>query len=148
MKTFEVTASNEMYARAQAVIPGGIYGHYGYSVRDSGPKFFSKSDGAHFWDLDGNKYIDYMCAYGPMILGYGNRVVEEAADKQLRQGNTVSLASPIMVALAETLVDMVSAADWALFGKNGGDSTALVSQLSASFTSQLASSARRSVLEQ
>jgi glutamate-1-semialdehyde 2,1-aminomutase len=134
MKTFEVSKSNDMLERAKSVIPGGIYGHYGFSVRDTGPKFFSRADAAHFWDLDDNRYIDYMCAYGPMILGYGHPKVEEAANKQLRQGNTVSLASPTMVELAEVLVDMVSAADWALFGKNGGDSTALAVMIARAAT--------------
>jgi glutamate-1-semialdehyde 2,1-aminomutase len=123
-----------MYARAKDVIPGGIYGHYGYSVRETGPTFFSRSEGAHFWDVDGNEYIDYMCAYGPMILGYNHPVVDEAAQAQYRKGNTVSLAAPVMVELAELLVDMVSAADWALFGKNGGDATSLAVMIARAAT--------------
>ncbi len=134
MTTYDVATSDAMYDRAKAVIPGGIFGHYGFSVRKSGPKFFSKARGAHFWDIDGNEYIDYMCAYGPMILGYRHGVVDEAARKQLQRGNTVSLASPVMVELAETLVDLVSAADWALFSKNGGDSTALAVMIARAAT--------------
>lgn len=122
--TNDVSKSNALYERAKALIPGGIYGHYGYYVRDTGPKFFERSEGSHFWDVDGNEYIDYMCAYGPMILGYNHPKVDEAALTQLKAGNTVSLASPAMVDLAETLIDMVTAADWALFSKNGGDATA------------------------
>ena len=66
-----------------------------------------------------------MCAYGPAILGYNHPEVDEAAKSQYGLGNTVSLASPVMVDLATTLVEMVDAAEWALFGKNGGDSTNL-----------------------
>ena len=123
--TYDMSTSDALYARAKSVIPGGIFGHYGYFVRESGPKFFSKSEGSHFWDVDGNEYIDFMCAYGPMILGYNHPGVDAAALNQLKAGNTVSLASPVMVELAETLVDMVTAVDWALFSKNGGDATAL-----------------------
>ena len=119
-----ITKSDETFERAKAVIPGGISGHYGSFVRKNGPKFFSKSEGSRFWDVDGNEYIDLMCAYGPMVLGYNHPVVNEAALEQLKYGNTVSLASPVMVDLAETLVDMVDAADWAMFSKNGGDATA------------------------
>ena len=68
-----------------------------------------------------------MCAYGPAILGYNHPEVDEAAKSQYGLGNTVSLASPVMVDLATTLVEMVDAAEWALFGKNGGDSTNLAS---------------------
>ena len=125
MHTYDVSRSQALYARAQEVIPGGIFGHYGYSVRPDGPKFFSRAEGAHFWDADGNEYIDYMCAYGPMILGYRHPAIEAAVAAEQRHGNTVSLAAPIMVELAETLVERVVAADWALFGKNGGDATGL-----------------------
>ena len=121
----KLTKSDELFLKAKAVIPGGIFGHYKYSVGESAPKFFSKAKDSYFWDVDGNKFIDLMCAYGPMILGYNNPVVDKAAQKQYDLGNTVSLASPVMIELAETLVDMVAIADWALFGKNGGDSTSL-----------------------
>ena len=125
MKTLCFDQSNALYARAKQVIPGGIFGHYGSSVRTSGPKFFSRSEGARFWDADGNEYIDYMCAFGPMILGYNHPLVDEAVRRQQRLGHAVSLASPVMVELAERLVDQVAAADWALFGKNGTDATGL-----------------------
>ena len=121
----KLTKSDELFLKAKAVIPGGIFGHYKYSIGESAPKFFLKAKDSYFWDVDGNKFIDLMCAYGPMILGYNNPVVDKAAQQQYDLGNTVSLASPVMIELAETLVDMVAVADWALFGKNGGDSTSL-----------------------
>ena len=134
MKTYCVDKSNALYARAKSVIPGGIFGHYGGSVRDSGPKFFSRSEGAHFWDVDGNEYIDYMCAFGPMILGYNHPVVDEAVRAQQRLGHAVSLASPVMVELAERLVEQITAADWALFGKNGTDATGLAVMIARAAT--------------
>ena len=81
-----ITKSDETFERAKAVIPGGISGHYGSFIRKNGPKFFSKSEGSRFWDVDGNEYIDLMCAYGPMVLGYNHPVVNEAALEQLRDG--------------------------------------------------------------
>ena len=134
MKTLCFDRSNALYARAKNVIPGGIFGHYGSSVRESGPKFFSRSEGAHFWDADGNEYIDYLCAFGPMILGYNHPPVDEAVRRQQRLGHAVSLASPVMVELAERLVDQVAAADWALFGKNGTDATGLAVMIARAAT--------------
>ena len=131
---YDVKKSDELLRKAKEVIPGGIFGHYKYAIRDSGPKFFAKAQGAYFWDVDENKYIDLMCAYGPSILGYNHPEVEEAANSQSYKGNTVSLASPIMVDLATALVDMVDAADWALFGKNGGDSTSLAVMIARAAT--------------
>ena len=132
--TYEVKKSDEYFAKAKKVIPGGIFGHYKYAVRESGPKFFSKSEGAYFWDLDDNRYIDLMCGYGPSILGYNHPEVEEAFKSSSDKGNTVSIASPVMVDLASKLVDMVDIADWALFGKNGGDATSLAVMIAREFT--------------
>ena len=134
--TYEVTKSNEYFEKAKEVIPGGIFGHYKYAVRDTGPKFFSRSEGAYFWDLDDNRYIDLMCGYGPSILGYNHPEVEEAFKTSSEKGNTVSLASPIMVDLATKLVEMVDIADWALFGKNGGDATSLAVMIAREYTSK------------
>ena len=117
--------SDELFLKAQELIPGGIFGHYKFAVREEGPKFFSKAKNAYFWDIDGNKYLDLICGWGPMILGYNNSKIDKAARIQYDLGNTVSVASPVMVELAETLTDMIDIADWALFGKNGGDSTQL-----------------------
>ena len=117
--------SDELFLKAQELIPGGIFGHYKFAVREEGPKFFSKAKNAYFWDIDGNKYLDLICGWGPMILGYNNSKIDKAARTQYDLGNTVSVASPVMVELAETLTDLIDIADWALFGKNGGDSTQL-----------------------
>ena len=132
--TYEVKKSDEFFKKAKEVIPGGIFGHYKYAVRDSGPKFFSKSEGAYFWDLDDNRYVDLMCGYGPSILGYNHPEVEEAFKSSSEKGNTVSVASPVMVDLAAKLVEMVDIADWALFGKNGGDATSLAVMIAREFT--------------
>ena len=123
-------SSDKLFSRAKELIPGGIFGHYKYAVRKEGPKFFSKAKDAYFWDVDGNKYIDLICGWGPMILGYNNPVVDKAAQNQYSFGNTVSVASPVMIELAETLIETVEIAEWALFGKNGGDSTQLAVMIS------------------
>jgi len=133
MKVYDQSKSRELFERAKKVIPGspfcpegGVYGHYSVSVPARGnPVYFSRSQGSRFWDVDGNEYVDYICAYGPMILGYNHPVVDRAAREQYAKGNTVSLSAPVMVDLAETLVDMVSIADWAFFAKNGADPTNL-----------------------
>lgn len=126
--------SHQLLEKAKKVIPGGVFGHYKYAIRETGPVFFSKAQGSHFWDVDKNQYIDLMCAYGPAILGYNHPEVDEAALTQYELGNTVSLASPVMVDLASDLVDLVEAADWALFGKNGGDSTNLAVMIARAAT--------------
>jgi glutamate-1-semialdehyde 2,1-aminomutase len=89
------------------------------------PQFFSRAEGARVWDADGNEYIDYMCAYGPNLLGYRHTAVEAAATAQQQLGDAMNGPSEIMVELAEKFVAMVSHADWAMFSKNGTDATTM-----------------------
>ena len=112
--------------RAQRVIPGGMYGHLNVARLPPGyPQFFARAEGATLWDVDGNAYVDFMCAYGPMVLGYGNREVEAAAAAQRALGDVLTGPSERLVELAEKLVGMVAHADWALFQRNGTDATTL-----------------------
>lgn len=128
MKTYEYPKSRELFARATKVIPGGVYGHLGpaegcFMPVRAFPLFSSRAQGAYFWDVDGNRFVDYMCAYGPNVLGYGDPDVDGAALAQLKEGNCVTAPSARMVELAELMVDTVDMADWAFFCKNGGDTT-------------------------
>ncbi|MFK7862949.1 MAG: aminotransferase class III-fold pyridoxal phosphate-dependent enzyme [Pseudohongiellaceae bacterium] len=123
---YRFSKSEALFKRAKQVIPNGISGHFNPAVQvpaGTYPFYVEKAKGAHFWDVDGNKYIDYMCAYGPMILGYENQLIDGAFQRQAAKADTCSLASPIMVELAEYLVDLVPFASWASFAKNGADAT-------------------------
>jgi glutamate-1-semialdehyde 2,1-aminomutase len=126
MKTYTYKISQALFSRAAQVIPGGIYGHMSPTPLvppTDYPFFVSRAEGSKFWDVDGNEFIDYMCAYGPMVLGYNHPVVEEAARKQAEQANCVTAPSAVMVELAEYLTQTIAIADWAFFAKNGGDMT-------------------------
>ena len=110
--------------RARAVIPGGIYGHMSATaLPPEYPQFFQRSEGSHVWDVDGNEYVDLMCSFGPIILGYKHPKVEAAAAAQRADGDTQAGPAAAMVEAAELLVDRVAHADWAMFGKNGTDAT-------------------------
>lgn len=130
MKTYEYPKSRALFAEATKVIPAGIYGHLGpaegcFIPVESYPFYSERAEGSYIWDIDGNRFIDYMCAYGPIVLGYNHREVDQAALKQMEKGNCTLLPSRLMVELAELLVDTVDSAQWAFFAKNGGDVTNL-----------------------
>ncbi|MBR3868444.1 MAG: aminotransferase class III-fold pyridoxal phosphate-dependent enzyme [Clostridia bacterium] len=120
--------SQEWFKRAVDVIPSGIYGHLGpaeglWVPTTSWPFFSERAEGSYMWDVDGNKYIDYMCAYGPNVLGYNDPDVNAAAMKQAEIANCTTTPSYKMVEFAELMVDTVASADWAFFAKNGNDTT-------------------------
>jgi glutamate-1-semialdehyde 2,1-aminomutase len=122
--------SMELIRRAMNVIPAGIYGHLGpaegcHIPIDAYPKYCDHAKGAYFWDVDGNRFIDYRCAYGPNILGYNDPDVDEAAARQREKGDCTTAPSPVMIDFADLMVDTVKSADWAFFAKNGNDVTSL-----------------------
>ncbi len=116
----------ELRERAARVIPGGMYGHESTRLAPEGyPQFFQRAEGARLWDVDGNEYIDWMCGYGPNLLGYGRPEVMQAVADQQARGDTMTGPGPAMVELAEAFTAMVSHADWAMFCKNGADATSM-----------------------
>ncbi len=131
--------SRKAFERAVKVIPSGIYGHQGpaegcYVPVSAFPLYSSKAKGAYFWDADGNRYIDYMCAYGPNILGYNDPDVDAAAAKQRKISDCTTLPNTVMIDFAELLVDTVKSADWAFFAKNGNDVTTLAVMTARAYT--------------
>ena len=127
-KINDYTKSREWFDRAVKVVPSGVYGHLGpaegnFMPVTSFPLMGDRAQGSYFWDVDGNRFIDYMCAYGPNVLGYNDPDVDAAAMEQLKKGNCMTSPSYKMVEFAELLVDTVACADWAFFAKNGNDVT-------------------------
>jgi glutamate-1-semialdehyde 2,1-aminomutase len=114
----------ELRERASRVIPNGMYGHQSAARMPEGyPQFFARGEGSHVWDVDGNEYIDYMCAYGPIVLGHRHPAVERAAAVQSDRGDCFTGPTERIVELAELLTSITPHADWALFAKNGTDAT-------------------------
>jgi glutamate-1-semialdehyde 2,1-aminomutase len=112
--------------RARAVIPGGMYGHQAAGPLPAEyPQFMRSGRGARIWDVDGNEYVDLMCSYGPVVLGHQHPAVEEAAAAQAALGDCQNGPGPVMVDLAELLVQTVQHADWAMLAKNGTDATTM-----------------------
>lgn len=131
--------SRAWFDRALKVIPSGVYGHLGPSEGlflpiENWPLISSRAEGTYFWDMDGNRYLDFMCAYGPNVLGYNDPDVDAAALEQLRRGNCTTAPSYKMVECAELLVDTVASADWAFFMKNGTDATTFSVMLARAHT--------------
>jgi glutamate-1-semialdehyde 2,1-aminomutase len=119
-----LTKDSDWRQRAAAVIPGGMWGHQDASrLPDGFPQYFARGEGSRIWDVDGNEYIDFMCSYGPIILGHRHPAVDAAAARQLALIDCGNGPSHVVVELAETMVDTVRHADWALFAKNGTDAT-------------------------
>ncbi len=123
MSALKLRESKRWLERARAVIPGGVYGHQSPNLLVPGryPAFISEARGCRVRDPDGNEYIDFLCSYGPMVVGYQNPAVHRATEKQRALCDAGTLPAPNMVELAEKLVAVSEGMDWAMFAKNGSD---------------------------
>jgi glutamate-1-semialdehyde 2,1-aminomutase/spore coat polysaccharide biosynthesis protein SpsF len=92
-------------------------------VQGVAPVYLERGAGSHVWDVDGNEYIDYPMALGPVILGHNEPAITQAAIAQLERGIAFSLPHPLELELSELLCDLIPCAEMVRFGKNGSDVT-------------------------
>tara|TARA_R100000027_G_scaffold37442_1_gene27528 strand:- start:1848 stop:3098 length:1251 start_codon:yes stop_codon:yes gene_type:complete len=131
-----LSESRTLFERALQVVPGGVYGHTSPAAGLPGvfPYFAESAEGCRFTDVDGNQYLDFMCGFGPIVLGYRNPEVEAAAAAAKEKGNLYNMPSRGFVELAERIVERVDFADWAVFAKNGSDVTTWALQVAREAT--------------
>jgi len=121
-----IVRSNEIYELAKKIIPAGTQTYSkGVSqfVEGFSPKYLDHGKGAYVWDVDGNKYLDYIMGCHPLVLGYSDPDVNAAVIKQLEKGSTFSLMNELEVSVSQLLVDIIPCAEMVRFGKNGADAT-------------------------
>jgi glutamate-1-semialdehyde 2,1-aminomutase len=123
---YAIPKDKALIERANKTFPGGMYGHMATAkLPDNYPQFIARAEGGKVWGVDGNEYIDFMCAYGPNLLGYKHPKVEEAAKRQWALGDCTTGPSDVMVELSEKIVGNSAHADWSIFCKNGSDATSM-----------------------
>ena len=98
------------------------------------PLYVQKAQGSHLWDVDGNEYIDFVGALGPITLGYNDPDVTEAVHKQMENGVIFSLPHPLEMDVARILAEMIPCCEMVRFGKNGSDMTSTAVRLARAIT--------------
>ncbi|MDC3042935.1 aminotransferase class III-fold pyridoxal phosphate-dependent enzyme [Candidatus Pelagibacter sp.] len=133
----KINESNKLYSIAENIIPsGGQTYSKGVTQFTDGiaPKYLESGKGAYATDVDGNKYIDYVLACQPLILGYADPDVNKAITKQLEKGSTFSLHNKLEIDVAKMLIELVPSAEMVRFGKNGADATTIAIRLARAYT--------------
>src|SRR5262249_3212682 len=132
-----ITESDRLFERARGLIPAatqtlakGPRQH----VLGVAPKYLQRGRGAHVWDVDGNRYLDFTMAVGPIILGYGWEPVDRAIAAQLEDGITFSLMHPLEVEVAEIVRSFVPCAEMVRFSKTGADVVSAAVRLARAHT--------------
>lgn len=120
-----LTKSLQMFEDAQRLTPGGVGGirrPYNFVVGEY-PIFITHGRGGHIFDVDGNEYIDMLCAYGPIILGYVEPEINDAVKARMDDGFCFSLVQPIQNELEERLIHTLPCGEQAIIVKTGSDAT-------------------------
>jgi glutamate-1-semialdehyde 2,1-aminomutase/spore coat polysaccharide biosynthesis protein SpsF len=129
--------SRSMLERAERVIPLGTQTFSKSRLQfpvGIAPQFLARGKGARVWDVDGNEYVDLVCALLPIVLGYGDPDVDAAIKAQLDDGIVLSLAAEREIELAERLTEIIPCAEMVRFGKNGSDVISAAVRLARAFT--------------
>jgi len=132
-----ITRSRSLWARAKQLIPGGtqtLAKGPTQHVEGVAPIYLARGRGARVWDVDGNEFLDLTMAVGPLSLGYGDPVVDEAIRAQLADGITFSLMHPLEVEVAELIRAVVPGAERVRFSKTGADVTSAAIRVARAHT--------------
>ena len=116
--------SQELWSRAERIIPLGtqtLSKGPSQFVQGVCPIFLERGQGSHVWDVDGNEYVDYPMALGPVLLGHRDPRVDNAIRRQLESGITFTVMHPLEVEVSERIVEMCPGVEAVRFGKSGSD---------------------------
>ena len=123
------------FKKAQKVIPGGVNSPArAFSAVEMDPIFIEKGEGAYLYDIDGNKYIDYVNSWGPMILGYNPAQVAEKLQQQLKKGTSFGAPTEIETEIAELIVDFYPDFDKVRMVNSGTEATMSAVRLARGYT--------------
>src|ERR1700754_3157002 len=132
-----ITESDKLYQRALPImtpVTQTLAKGPGQYVNGVAPKYLKKGKGARVWDVDGNEYLDYNMAIGPLSLGYGYPRVDEAIIEQLKDGITFSMMHELEVTLAELIHKIIPNAEAIRISKTGADVTSAAVRVARAYT--------------
>jgi glutamate-1-semialdehyde 2,1-aminomutase len=132
-----VTRSEDLFARAQRVIPGGVNSPVrAFKAVGGTPRFIARAEGARVWDADGHPYVDYLGSWGPMILGHAHPAVLEAVSRAALDGTSYGAPCALEVELAERVARLVPSIEKVRFVSSGTEATMSALRLARGFTSR------------
>ncbi|MDD5244458.1 MAG: aminotransferase class III-fold pyridoxal phosphate-dependent enzyme [Syntrophorhabdaceae bacterium] len=139
-KKLNITKSLELFEEAKTLVPGGVLGARkpGDFIMGEYPIFLEYGKGCRLIDVDGNEFIDFLCGYGPIILGYREDEVDDAVIRQIKEkGFCFSLTQPYQNELAKKLNQLIPSAELSIFLKTGSDATTAAIRIARAYTGRI-----------
>jgi len=137
MANFGIKRSEKMFSQGLEVLPAGVvmFNKRPLTFTPSPyPIYAEKAKGAHFWDVDGNEYIDYMLAYGAISLGFDYPQVKKAVIDEIEKGTVFSINHPLEFRVAEKLIEVIPCAEMVQFFLSGSEATSGAVRIARAFT--------------
>ncbi|HEX8962203.1 MAG TPA: glutamate-1-semialdehyde 2,1-aminomutase [Rhodocyclaceae bacterium] len=129
------TRNEELFARAQKTIPGGVNSPVrAFRSVGGAPRFFARGEGAYVWDADGKRYIDYVGSWGPLILGHAEPDAVRAVQETAAKGLSFGAPTEAEIELAELLVKLVPSMEMVRLVSSGTEATMSAIRLARGFT--------------
>lgn len=133
--TYSYDRSKELFAEAVEVLPGGVNSPVrAFRGVGGSPLFIERGAGAHFWDADGNKYIDYVLSWGPLILGHAHPDVVAAITAQAARGTSYGAPTALETELAKLVIDLMPGIEQVRFVNSGTEATMSALRLARAYT--------------
>jgi glutamate-1-semialdehyde aminotransferase len=135
-----ITKSRELFKEATGLVPGGVLGARkpGDFIEGEYPIFLETGKGCRLTDVDGNEFVDFLCGYGPIILGYREEEVDDAVCKQIKEkGFCFTLTQKFQNALARKLTEIVPSSEMSIFLKTGSDATTATIRIARAYTGKI-----------
>ncbi|MDX8404869.1 MAG: glutamate-1-semialdehyde 2,1-aminomutase [Mariprofundus sp.] len=131
----EITRSQHDFEQARKLLPGGVNSPVrAFKSVGGTPRFFAKASGPYVWDVDNNRYIDYIGSWGPMILGHAHPDVVKGVQETAELGMSFGAPCELEIELAQLVIDMVPSIDVIRFVNSGTEATMSALRLARGFT--------------
>lgn len=136
-ETYTFTKSEEIFAEAKELMPGGVSSPVrAFKSVGGNPVVFDKVKGAYAWDVDGNKYIDYVGTWGPAILGHADDDVLDAVKATMDKGTSFGAPCPLENELAKAVIDAVPSVEMVRFTNSGTEACMGMIRLCRAYTNR------------
>jgi len=127
--------SQALFQRAQELMPGGVNSPVRAARSVGGtPRFIDRGQGATIWDVDGNRYLDYVLSWGPLVLGHASEPVVRAITETAARGTSFGAPTRLENELAELVIDVVPSIEMIRFVNSGTEATMSALRLARAFT--------------
>lgn len=127
--------SEALFARAQHHIPGGVNSPVrAFKAVGGTPRFIAKADGPYMWDVDGNRYIDYIQSWGPMVLGHNHETIRNALIEAAQRGLSFGAPTGVEIDMAELITRLVPSMEMVRMVNSGTEATMSAIRLARGYT--------------